>query len=31
MDKYIAEAGDLASDEANTYEGQLDAEGNVQQ
>ena len=31
MDKYIAEAGDLASDEANTYEGQLDAEGNVQE
>ncbi len=31
MDKYIAEAGDLASDEANTYEGQLDAEGNIQE
>ena len=29
MDQYIAEAQDLASDEANTYEGMLDANGEV--
>ncbi|MBQ7535443.1 MAG: transporter substrate-binding domain-containing protein [Stomatobaculum sp.] len=31
MADYIAEAGDLASDEGNVYEGQLDAEGKIQQ
>lgn len=30
MEQYIAEAGDLASDESNVYEGQLDANGNIQ-
>ena len=31
MDQYVTEAGDLASDEGNVYEGQLDADGKVQQ
>ena len=29
MDQYITEAQELASDETNVYEGQLDADGNV--
>ena len=29
MDQYIADAQELASDEGNVYEGQLDADGKV--
>ena len=31
MDKYVTEAGDLASDEGNVYQGMLDENGNVKQ
>ena len=29
MDQYVADAQELASDEGNVYEGQLDADGKV--
>ena len=29
MDQYVADAQELASDEDNVYEGQLDADGKV--